>query len=93
MNFGGIDLHKKTISICVVSQARKVLDRKRFYSSDPGRIVSFFEPLRPFQAVVKATASHEWLFKLAEPPSKRSSLRLGLGNCAGEGTPYLPGIG
>ena len=27
MNFVGIDLHKKTISLCVVNQERKVLDR------------------------------------------------------------------
>ena len=118
---------RRRFSICVVSQARKVLDRKRFYCSDPGRIVAFFEALRPFQAVVEATASYEWLFKLAEPLSeqvapahpkklrviaestrnregagrldrgasvgfsKRLSLHLGLGKCAGEGTPYLAG--
>ena len=36
MNFVGIDLHKKTISICVVSQERGILDRKRFYCGSPG---------------------------------------------------------
>ena len=43
MNFVGIDLHKKTISICVVTQEREILDRKRFYCSEPERIVAFFE--------------------------------------------------
>lgn len=74
MNYVGIDLHKKTISICVVSQARQVLDRKRFYCSAPDRIVAFFESLGPFQAVVEATASYEWLFNLLEPLSERMVL-------------------
>ncbi len=74
MNFVGIDLHKKTISICVVSQAREVLNRKRFYCSDPEKIASFFEELRPFKAVVEATASYEWLFDLLEPRSERMVL-------------------
>ena len=74
MNHVGIDLHKKTISICVVSQERKVLDRKQFFCSDPKRIVAFFEGLRPFQAVVEATASYEWLFNLLEPLSERMVL-------------------
>ncbi|MFQ5792134.1 MAG: IS110 family transposase [Acidobacteriota bacterium] len=74
MNFVGIDLHKKTISICVVSQARQMLDRKRFYCSDPKRIAAFFEELRPFQAVVEATASYEWLFEFLEPLSERMVL-------------------
>ncbi len=30
MKFVGIDLHKKTTSICVVNQEREILDRKRF---------------------------------------------------------------
>ena len=34
MNFVGIDLHKKTISLGVVNQEREVLDRKRLYCSD-----------------------------------------------------------
>ena len=56
MNFVGIDLHKKTISVCVVNQERQILDRKRFYCSNSERIVAFFESLHPFQAVVEATA-------------------------------------
>ena len=42
MNFVGIDLHKKTISICVVDKERTVVDRKRFYCCAPKRIVGFF---------------------------------------------------
>jgi len=71
MNYVGIDLHKKTISICVVNQERKVLDRKRFYCSEPGRIVAFFKELGSFQVVVEATASYEWLVGLIEPLADR----------------------
>ena len=71
MNFVGIDLHKKTISLCIVDQERNVLDRKRFYCCQPERIGAFFERLGPFQAVVEATASYEWLVKLIEPLADR----------------------
>jgi transposase len=71
MNFVGIDLHKKTISLCVVDQERNVLKRRQFYCSRPGRIVAFFEELGPFRAVVEATASYEWLIELIEPMADR----------------------
>jgi len=71
MDFVGIDLHKKTISLCVVDQERDVLDRRRFYCSEPERIVRFFEERGAFQAVVEATASYEWLVSLLEPLADR----------------------
>ena len=74
MNFVGIDLHKKTISICVVDQERSVLARKRLWTAEPEKIVSLFESLMPFQAVVEATSAYEWLFRLLEPLSDRMVL-------------------
>jgi transposase len=71
MNFVGIDLHKKTISLCVVDKERTVVDRKRLYCSEPEGIVGFFEGLGSFQAVVEATASYEWLVSLIEPLADR----------------------
>ena len=71
MNFVGIDLHKKTISLCVVDQERNVLNRRQIYCSEPDRIVAFFEQLGPFRAVVEATASYEWLIELIEPMADR----------------------
>ena len=71
MNFVGIDLHKKSISVGVVGQERKVLNRKRFACADPDRIVGFFKELGLFQAVMEAISSDEWLFKLLEPLAKR----------------------
>lgn len=46
INFVGIDLYKKSISVGVVGQERKVWNRKRFAFADPDRIVGFFKPLR-----------------------------------------------
>ena len=74
MYFVGIDLHKKTISLCVVDQERNVLDRKRLYCSQPEGIEALFGRLRPFQAVVEATASYEWLVKLIEALADRMVL-------------------
>ena len=56
MNFIGIDLHRKTISICVVDKERTVVDHKRFCCCEPKRIVWLFEFLGPFQVVVEAVA-------------------------------------
>jgi transposase len=71
MNFVGIDLHKKTIILCVVNQARKVIERRGFDCSQPDRIVEYFRKLGDFQAVVEATASYEWLWRLLEPFADR----------------------
>lgn len=71
MNFVGIDLHKKTISICVVNKERGVQQRKRLWCQDPELIREFFESIRPFEAVVEATASYEWLVSLIEPLAER----------------------
>ena len=63
MNYVGIDLHKKSISICVVGQGRNVLNRRRFYCRQEESIRKFFEALGAFQAVVEATASYPWLIE------------------------------
>ena len=71
MNFIGIDLHKKTISACVMNQDRKVLKRQTLPCSEPKLIVAFFRQWGEFQAVVEATASYEWLWQLLEPLAQR----------------------
>ncbi len=74
MNFVGVDLHKKTISVCVMSQvdnSREVNARRRFHCADEDKIVDFFEDLGPFQVVVEATASYEWFVQLIEPFANR----------------------
>jgi transposase len=71
MVFVGIDLHKKTIVCCVVDQRCVVVQRKTLLCADPRRIVAFFGTLGAFQAVVEATASYEWLWRLLEPLADR----------------------
>jgi len=71
MLYVGIDLHKKTIVLCVLNQAREVRLRKNFLCQETGRIVEFFKQLGPFQAVLEATASYEWLWDLLEPLAER----------------------
>jgi transposase len=67
MKFAGVDLHKKTISICVCDQARKIVDRYRLYCDKPASISHYFQNLGEFRMVVEATASYEWFVKLVEP--------------------------
>jgi transposase len=71
VNYVGIDLHKKTIVLCVLDQHQRVVARRSFACGDPEAIVAFFRELRPFQAVVEATASYEWLVELIEPLADR----------------------
>jgi transposase len=67
MKYVGIDLHKKSIAVCVVNKDRKVLDRKRFLCQDVTGIETYFRGLGLFQFVVEATATYEWLVQLLEP--------------------------
>src|SRR5262249_20356703 len=71
MKYVGIDLHKKSISICVVNQERVKLDHKRLLCAAPETIVSYCQKLGTFRAVVEATASYEWLIRLLEPLADR----------------------
>jgi len=48
MFFVGNDLHKKTITICVVTQERVVVQRKTFHCCEPHKIREFFAQLGPF---------------------------------------------
>lgn len=71
MVYVGIDLHKKTIALCVVNQERQVVARKTLSCCEPDKIVQYFRTLGEFQAVVEATASYEWLWQLLEPLADR----------------------
>lgn len=74
MHFVGVDLHKQTISVCVMIQVgttREVTARRRFRCADEDRLLTFFEELGRFQLVVEATASYEWFVKLVEPLAER----------------------
>ena len=77
MKFIGVDLHKKSISICVMMKVRgkrKVTVRQRFDCQDTGAIRKFFQDLGRFRVVVEATASYEWFFLLIEDLANRMVL-------------------
>ena len=74
MRYVGIDLHKQTISLCVVElvgRERKIVGRRRFHCQDEETIADYFASLGPYQAVVEATASYEWFVQLIEPSAQR----------------------
>jgi len=74
MRFIGVDLHKKTISLCVMvveAGKRKVMARRRFKCSEPAKIRTFFQEQGKFQVVVEATATYEWFLLLVEDLADR----------------------
>ena len=56
MNFIGVDLHKKSITVCVMDEKRRVLARKTLACTQTDEILEFFRQFRPFKVVVEATA-------------------------------------
>lgn len=71
MNFVGVDLHKKSITVCVVNEAREVLGRRTFHCIQEAAIRKFFAECGTFRVVVEATASYEWFAQLVEPLADR----------------------
>lgn len=74
MKYVGVDLHKHSITVCVmeiVRGKRKVTARRTFSCKSIGAIREFFEKLEDFEAVVEATANYEWFFLLIEDLAKR----------------------
>ena len=71
MNFIGVDLHKKSITICVMDEKRKVLARKTLACTQTDEILEFCRQFRPFKVVVEATASYLWFVELVEPLTEK----------------------
>ena len=71
MLYAGCDLHKQTITVCVVNQSRDVVKRQRLLCADESTLRAFFEELGECEAVVEATASYEWFVRLIEPLAHR----------------------
>lgn len=70
MLYVGVDLHKKTITLAVFGEGKRV----RIITmpcSDTRSIRAFFAALGAFQVVVEATAGYEWFVELVEPLAKR----------------------
>ena len=76
MLYVGVDLHKHSISLCVVELAdrsRKVIERKRFHCDQELEMAKYFANLGSYQLVVEATASYEWFVRLVEPTAELAS--------------------
>jgi transposase len=74
MRYIGVDLHKKTLSVCVLvleAGRRRVIARRSLRCDQPERIRAFFAQLTPFQLVVEATSSYEWFVQLLESLADR----------------------
>ncbi len=74
MYYVGVDLHKQSISVCIVELAdrkRNVIERKRFRSEQELEMAEYFAQLGEYQLVVEATASYEWFVQLVEPTADR----------------------
>jgi len=71
MRFVGIDLHKRSMTVCVFDKVSGETFDRRFFCSQPEAIVDFFTGLGPFEAVMEATATYEWLWELLEPSARR----------------------
>ena len=70
MKYVGIDLHKKSITVCVIDQG-EMRKGRRFECAQPEKIVEFFKSLGEFEAVMEATAGYPWLYKLLNPLARR----------------------
>ena len=71
MLFVGVDLHKKSITVCGVNPNRQVLERRHLLCVEESKIVDTFHTFREVHGqvrlVVEATAGYEWFLPLVEP--------------------------
>ncbi len=74
MRFIGADLHKKSITFCVVevvSGKTIVHQRMRIFCCETDRIAEFLASHAPYQLVVEASIGYEWFASLAENTADR----------------------
>ena len=67
MKYVGIDLHKRDLVVAVEDEQGPAAKPQRFACCDEDGIVSLFEKLRPFKAVIEASASYRWLYEQLSP--------------------------
>lgn len=74
MRFIGADLHKKSITFCVVevdNGKTRVVDRKRMFCRNMLAIEKFLVRHSPCRVVVETTIGYEWFVGLCEPLVER----------------------
>src|ERR1700733_387319 len=77
MKYVGVDLHKQSITLCVMvkdGDTRKVEQRRTLKCSETESIRKFFEQLSAFRVVVEATSHYEWFLLLVEDLADRCVL-------------------
>jgi transposase len=67
----GIDLHKRSMTVCVIDKTRGKTFVRKFSCGDEELLRNFFQAQQPFEAVIEASASYEWLWLLLEPLAER----------------------
>ncbi len=67
MQYVGIDLHKVDVVIAVEDEGGPVGKPRRFPCRDEAAIVAHLSSLRPFRAVIEASATYRWLYERLAP--------------------------
>lgn len=67
MQYVGIDLHKRDLVTAVEDEGGPVGRPRRFACRDEAVIMAYFSGLRPFRAVIEASASYRWLYDRLSP--------------------------
>ena len=67
MHYVGINLHKRDLVIAVEDERGPVGKPRRFVCRDEAAIVEHLSALRPFRAVIEASASYRWLYDRLNP--------------------------
>jgi transposase len=63
----GVDLHRKTVVIAAVHDSGEVRPPVRCQNSETERITETFRAFGSFRAVVEATGTYRWFYKLVAP--------------------------
>jgi len=71
MNYAGVDLHKHSLTVCVLDQDRRVIRREKLLTHDEAAIEDFFRSLGPVTVALEATGGSTWFVDLIEPIAAR----------------------
>jgi transposase len=63
----GIDQHRATVVIAGVTDEGQVFDPVTISTGEPEKIVETMKKLVPFRAVIEASGTYRWLYKLLSP--------------------------
>jgi transposase len=60
----GIDLHRRSVVVAMVSDDGQSIRPRRFKCSQAGEVVEYLSAHAPFKAVIEASSSYRWLYDL-----------------------------